>query len=1169
MKKRLWLVVILLLVCTLALSACNSSKGDGSSVEGTKQVPVYQGMTITNAGTSTLSLTSATYRPSGIMLLSANNGDNGNHNGHYKGDHADRSDTIDEENPYPDNATGENIEEEIKSSLHVVGSPDTIYYAEPNQDIYINIHIDNPDSFEIMSFTLNGKKYSSYMFEEGSDMETIVLKYNVGNAAGITEYTIDAIKYIDGTEIKDVIIDGNKTVMAGVKTQNQVSANISNLNIGTNSLAFDANIKDNNALIEFSKGVLKAVLYDGFSIVAEKDLAVGDNTVNFDGLKTNTLYQYAVVGYYDDLSGDGFGMNILCKDAFYTDSVVLFDNITIGQESIGFSFLWHEDHQNQAISALKLYKGDNFVKNVGVSATSVNELLSNTTYKLVAEYLNGSNTESICVEFTTFAKATPEISVVSPTKTQTSVGFEISETDADNVGAVTKIELVHANGTVVADSLDQRTFANLLSNNEYTVKVTYVYDLGDGEGEHAVTKELAITTDAKIAPSFTVKNENITTESINAGYDIADTDNILSYYKVELYKGNTLVLENTDKKINFAGLNYYTDYTVRFTYNYDLNNGDGVQTSVYDYTFKTLPFIDVIECSIANTAAVSEGDTIFMSVKLDNPLGMTIESVVVNGETYAVTGSSTKNRIFVEVVYNGQFAGGDTYLKVDKINAKIEETTVAVEPKTELSDNVFINGKLEVLSIEFVNENFEPRHWFFPSETVYVMVTLNNPTGYTVDALDSYTDIRKLDNNRWYFSVSFNGGELIALNLEDIRYHNEYLSKAVSIESDSLWYVALLSDEIKYIATPDDLKNISNYCYYELTNDIDLSGIEWQGKSFIGVLDGKGYSVKNMSFVGTVKNSDAYIGLFSSAQGVIQNLNIENATVIVDVISDSGASYNAMVGGLVAETDGCININNCSVDERSVFSAKNISGPIYVGGISGHIFSWGSVIENCTSKAYISAVMEDHSGNWLSYAGGMIGLTAGSSVHIVNCTNEGDISLRGAGDAGGIVGFHEGGNIFVETCVNTGNISSLGFTGGIVGKLYVINGVAFISDCFNSGEILENGIENSRGAGGLIGYANTTDGPLTIINSLNIGSLSSNDAIGGVASWIDGDRSTLSNNYSSIQHSTGDYSHSGDTCTVEQLNSKDFYTETLGWSEEIWDFSELDVENGKYPKLKA
>ena len=47
-----------------------------------------------------------------------------------------------------------------------------------------------------------------------------------------------------------------------------------------------------------------------------------------------------------------------------------------------------------------------------------------------------------------------------------------------------------------------------------------------------------------------------------------------------------------------------------------------------------------------------------------------------------------------------------------------------------------------------------------------------------------------------------------------------------------------------------------------------------------------------------------------------------------------------------------------------------------------------------------------------------------------------------------------------------------------------------------------------------------------------------------------------------------DGKYNGITCTIDQLNSKSFYTETLGWSEDIWDFSELDVENGKYPKLK-
>lgn len=90
------------------------------------------------------------------------------------------------------------------------------YTAKLGENINIYIHIDNPDNFEIVSFTLNGNKYSNYMFENGSDMETLILKYNVGTQSGNFDYTIDAIKYIDGTEIKDVKIDGDRTITVSV-----------------------------------------------------------------------------------------------------------------------------------------------------------------------------------------------------------------------------------------------------------------------------------------------------------------------------------------------------------------------------------------------------------------------------------------------------------------------------------------------------------------------------------------------------------------------------------------------------------------------------------------------------------------------------------------------------------------------------------------------------------------------------------------------------------------------------------------------------------------------------------------------------------------------------------------------------------------------------------------
>ena len=1260
MKRRISIIMLLiatLIFSLLAFTAC----GNDNDENGAKQVPVYQGMTITN---SNFALSLASYRMSGITLLSANNennGDNGNHYGHYKGDHTDRNDTIDEDNPYPDNNANENIEEEIKSSLNVVGSPDEIYYATPNEDIYINIHIDNPDSFEIMSFTLNGKKYSSYMFEEGSDMETIVLKYNVGDATGIVEYTIDAIKYIDGTEIKDVIIDGNKTVMAGIRTENQVVASVTDVDIDTNALSFNVNVKDDNALVEFSKGALKAVIYDGFNIISEKDIAVGNNSIIFDGLKTNTVYQYAVVGYYDNLSGNGFGLNVLYKDAFYTDSVVLFDDITVGQESVNFGFLWHEDHQGKAISALKLYKNKAFIKDITTSDTSIIDLLSNTTYTLVAEYQNGDNTESIYLEFTTLAKAIPEMSVVSPTKTQTSVGFEISETDADDVGAVTKIELVHANGTVVADSLDQRSFANLLSNNAYTVKVTYVYNLNDGKGEHTITKELNITTNAKAipemsvvspnktqtsvgfeisetdaddvgavtkielykdgqlvetaanldvrsfdgllsnntytvkitytynlndgtgnqtteknlniktnskaVPSFAVKNENLTTDSVTAEYDIIDVDKILSYYKVELYKCNTLVLEKANKKIDFTGLDCYTNYTVKITCTYDLNDGNGEQTVAYDYAYKTLPYIDVVECNVANTSAVSEGETIFMSVTLDNPLGMSVESVVINGKTYSVTGASTKNRIFVEIVYNGQFAGGDTYLKIDKVNAKIDDVTLTAIPETEFSDNVFINGKLEVVKLEFVNDSFEKINYVLGDDPVYVLITLNNPTGYNIDKIGNnlslgtsyFVDLIKLDNNRWYCKFdNYYSANTIQISANSISYSNRYIQRTVNINltTDSLMIIPDRSPV--YVSTPEDLKNMENLRYYILTNDIDLSGFEWRGGKFYGILEGNGYSIKNMSLVGTIVGSSAYVGLFSNADGIIKNLHIENATLIVDYQPDSfaGVTNEIFSGFFSGAGNACF--YNCTVNDNSVLSIKcsnNASSNCYIGGFVG--YSAGT-FNNCSNSGNISG--ED-------YVGGFVGYMFDACT-LTNCINNGNVSSSKSAYVGGILGKS---GISVESegtivnCINNGTVSvkANSVAGGIVGdfKGKIIN-------CMNNGDVIsENHTIDSSDLGAIAAKASRVE------NCVNTGYVTPNTLsfefnILGFYMVGDGVSCIVMNSYSLKEFGLDNLVINADDCTVDQLNTREFYTETLGWSEDVWDFTELDVENGKYPKLK-
>ena len=1196
----------------------NADKNDEETKK--KQTPVYQGMTITSSKIS-------------AALPGVNgSGNNGNHYGHYKGDHTGNSNDINQNNPYPDNSKDENLEEEVKDSLVVVGPAEDIYYATQNQDIYINIHINNPDSFEILSFTLNGKKYSDYMFEIGSDLETIIIKYNVGNAIGIVDYTIDAIKYIDGEEIKDVIIAGDKTVKAGVKTENQVVAEISNTFIGTNSISFGVLLEDKNGLISFSSGVAKAVIYDGNTIVDTKDLVVGENNVIFSGLKTNTLYQYAVVAKYDDLSGLGVVCSSLYKNAVYTDAIVLFDDIKVGKTDIEFNFSWYESFSNKTITELKLYKNGELIGEVSKTYHKIEDLLSGNTYELVAEYVNNFKTESIRLEFTTDANAVPTVSLSAANQTQTSIEFEIIETDTDNVGEITKIELVHESGTVVADSLDERIFTNLLSNNEYTVKITYVYDLNDGVGEKTLIKDLSLKTVGKAAPVLSINNEKVNETSISADCEISDTDETLISYKTEIYKGNSLIATSNEKRIDFANLESDTEYVLKITYTYDLCDGSGVKSNRLEKKFKTLTIIQATDCIITTTGTVFTSDTVEMQINLNNPSNVLVRSVVINGKTISVK-KATYTNVTVDILCSEDFAVGATCLKIEALNyvkivgSKEEYTSVQA---TDCSAEIFVNGNINVLSIDFVNERFEPyadEEWVFPSQSVYELIKIDNPTGYKING---YT---KLDDETYYKEITTYGW----LSSKDsisvsVNFYNDAVNKThrQSIGCTKRLY-RLSSNEVKYISTPNDLKDVDDGYYYEMTNDIDLAGVQWEGALMYGVFNGNGYSVKNMTKTGV-----GTFGLFSDVIGIVANVNIvgakadvkgscgaisaqiyeygdtfkdldyfnsyyQRAVIMNCTVDETTNLHGSVVGGMIGSANVSVRVVNC-INKATLTASGCIGGMIGAALIEDYFYTFDVI--KCTNKGMIlsyndcasvggmigkqtgcliidcinSATVQGYIAGGLvgcltdecnakivdstnsgeikaSYAGGMIGYVEfGANATILNSTNIGNITAEN-GVAGGLVSefdFESYENSIIN-CINRGTVQGR-VAGGLVGKINYQ--IVVIKNCMNTGTV-----KGSEEAGGLVGHSDDSYG-LELINSVNAGDISGND-FGGLVGYPGGSV-TVDNSYSSIIGN----SENGTSCTVDTLNSKEFYTETLNWSEEIWDFSELDVENGKYPKHK-
>ena len=237
----------------------------------------------------------------------------------------------------------------------------------------------------------------------------------------------------------------------------------------------------------------------------------------------------------------------------------------------------------------------------------------------------------------------------------------------------------------------------------------------------------------------------------------------------------------------------------------------------------------------------------------------------------------------------------------------------------------------------------------------------------------------------------------------------------------------------------DNIANdYSSDAYYELANDLDFTdykdeegkAIDFSGMSttsstsFQGHLDGKGYSIKNV----TLTSSQTYNGIFGYLKGTIKNLKIENANVevtretstttysgilcgygyqakLVDVdIIDSKLNVSAKTQytGGIAGYGFATNFNYCDTDNVEITSSG--SSTAYVGGITSYLCQNSS---NKYGKIYSSTVDEKItiSKTQTLYYGGLVGLVkAGASIDCGLANVEATINGYGLTKAGGVVG---------------------------------------------------------------------------------------------------------------------------------------------------------------------
>lgn len=236
----------------------------------------------------------------------------------------------------------------------------------------------------------------------------------------------------------------------------------------------------------------------------------------------------------------------------------------------------------------------------------------------------------------------------------------------------------------------------------------------------------------------------------------------------------------------------------------------------------------------------------------------------------------------------------------------------------------------------------------------------------------------------------------------------------------------------------------------ELTEDIDLGGIDWPGAvlSKNSVFDGKGHTVtiEINEFEHGEFNVFDYIsiGVFS-----VSYENSEITNLIVDgSITDPANLQSNSVGPIVGMALGTI--SNCTSNVDMTFGCSNQS---FIGGICG--YSVGNII-NCEFNCSIT-VTGSIGG---SDIGGICGDSEGGKIEL--CKNNGDITCEGTNfsDIGGIIGIAL--NTHVLNCLNTGTISfenvtfdGSGNIGGIVGcnSVFNIESEVIIENCLNTGNL--------------------------------------------------------------------------------------------------------------------
>lgn len=582
------------------------------------------------------------------------------------------------------------IKDAIDDFLDVITTERVEYYAKKGEKFNIVVHLYNPTEYEILSFTLNERKYQSYEFKEGSNSTELIIEVDAGMKPGLKEYTIDAIKYVDKTEIKDVRMDGKRTVKAGIKYDVLPTATVIEEAITSTSYSSIIELKDDNNLMNTQNGMY-FFLYDGTNIVYNTLLQVGLNNISYDNLQMGSNYEYMIIGIYDDFSGKGKQAVNLGSKKFTSLDGFIVEDATCTKNSISLSI--KEESNKATINEINLLIGEEIVRTINnIDNVVFENLLTNTNYTVQVvysyEFEGATRKNTYTLEYKTLENNRPTFEIESLTSDKYSISYKVTSSDIDNV--VTKKQFnLYLNDLLIKKSENEEdVFNELLSNNNYTLEVVYLYDLLDGKNEQTVTVKRNIKTVALEVPKVDI----VTTSSINQisiSQMVTDIDNIIKISNPHVLNSITAQVsmdENYNCLIN--AINSNTTYQIELTYAYDLNDGNGeikVTRVIEVSTLKDTPKVSLNITDVKSTSAL-----LMVNVYDINQTGSIKEILLYKGATliknlsltdYNITGLTSNSKYKVVLVYGYDLSDG---AGANEIKKEIDFKTLKETPDVSL-----------------------------------------------------------------------------------------------------------------------------------------------------------------------------------------------------------------------------------------------------------------------------------------------------------------------------------------------------------------------------------------------------------------------------------------------------------------------------------------------------